>query len=84
MELLDRVKELCRLKGISQGRMEKEIGISNGASAKWKTSSPSLDILKKLSEYFKIVICSKHMESRRKLTRNYIRETFKGSVLGMN
>ena len=28
MELLDRVKELCRLKGISQGRMEKEIGIS--------------------------------------------------------
>ena len=55
MELLDRVKELCRLKGISQGRMEKEIGISNGASSKWKTSSPSLDILKQFyiisSEY---------------------------------
>lgn len=56
MELLDRVKELCRLKGISQGRMEKEIGISNGASSKWKTSSPSLDILKKLSEYFGVSI----------------------------
>lgn len=56
MELLDRVKELCRLKGISQGRMEKEIGISNGASSKWKTSSPSLDILKKLSEYFGVSV----------------------------
>ena len=56
MELLDMVKELCRLKGISQGRMEKEIGISNGASSKWKTSSPSLDILKKLSEYFGVSV----------------------------
>ena len=56
MKLLDRVKELCRLKGISQGRMEKEIGISNGASSKWKTSSPSLDILKKLSEYFGVSV----------------------------
>ena len=56
MELLDRVKELCRLKCISQGRMEKEIGISNGASSKWKTSSPSLDILKKLSEYFGVSV----------------------------
>ena len=38
----------------------------------------AIKTIKKLSEHFKIVICSKHMESRRKLTRNYIEQTFKG------
>lgn len=56
MTLLDRVKNLCRNKGISQGKMEKEIGISNGASSKWKTSSPSLEILEKLSNYFEVSV----------------------------
>ena len=38
----------------------------------------AIKTIKKLSEYFKIVICSKHMRSRRKLTKKYIKETFKG------
>ena len=38
----------------------------------------AIKTIKKLSEHFKIVICSKHMESRRKLTRSYIEQTFKG------
>lgn len=56
MTLLDRVKILCKEKGISQGKMEKEMGISNGASSKWKTSSPSMEILQKLSEYFNVSV----------------------------
>lgn len=56
MTLLDRVKDLCREKGISQGKMEKEIEISNGASSKWKNSSPSLEILQKLSAYFGVTV----------------------------
>lgn len=52
MTLLDRVKDLCREKGISQGKMEKEIEISNGASSKWKNSSPSLEILQKTFRIF--------------------------------
>lgn len=56
MTLLDRVKMLCKEKGISQGKMEKEIGISNGASSKWKTSSPSMEILQKLSKYFDVSV----------------------------
>ena len=54
MTLLDRVKLLCKENGISQGKMEKEIGISNGASSKWRTSSPSMEILQKLSNYFNV------------------------------
>ncbi len=49
MSLLDRVKLLCKEKGVSQTKMEKEIGISNGASSKWKNSSPSIEIIQKLS-----------------------------------
>lgn len=56
MTLLDRVKLLCKEKNISQGRMEKEIGISNGASSKWKSSSPSMEILQKLSSYFNVSV----------------------------
>ena len=38
----------------------------------------AIETIKKLSEYFKIVICSKHMRSRRKLTKKYIKQIFKG------
>ena len=56
MTLLDRVKMLCKKKGVSQGKKEKEIGISNGASSKWKSSSPSMEILQKLSSYFEVSV----------------------------
>lgn len=56
MTLLERIKLLCKEKGVSQGKMEKEIGISNGASSKWKNSSPSMEILQKLSSYFGVSV----------------------------
>lgn len=56
MSLLDRLKQLCKEKGISQSKMEKDIGISHGASSKWKNSSPSIDIVQKLSAYFNVSI----------------------------
>lgn len=36
--------------------MEQEIGISNGASSKWDKSSPSIEVLQKLSQYFNVSI----------------------------
>lgn len=56
MEFLDKVKLLCKNKGISQRKMEQEIGISNGASSKWASSSPSMEIVQKLSNYFNVSI----------------------------
>ena len=38
----------------------------------------AIKTIKELSEHYKIVICSKHMRSRRKLTKKYIKEMFKG------
>lgn len=56
MALLDNIKLLCKTKGVSQRKMEQDIGISNGASSKWETSSPSADVLQKLSSYFNVSI----------------------------
>lgn len=56
MPLLDTVKTLCKKKGIAQRKMEQEIGISNGASSKWEKSSPSIEVLQKLSKYFGVSI----------------------------
>ena len=56
MELLDRIKMLCKEKGVAQRKMEQDIGISNGASSKWANSSPSIDIIQKLALYFDVSI----------------------------
>ena len=56
MGIFDRVKELCELKGINVSQLEKEIGISQGAAYKWRTSSPSKKMFEKLSDYFGVSI----------------------------
>ena len=38
----------------------------------------AIKTIKQLSEHYKIIICSKHMRSRRKLTKKYIKQIFKG------
>ena len=56
MDILDRIKKLCKLKGITLSRMEKDIGLSQGAAYKWKNSSPSLEVLEKLSYFFNVSV----------------------------
>lgn len=56
MTLLNRIKMLCKGKGVSQRKMEQDIGISNGASSKWENSSPSIEVIQKLSAYFDVSI----------------------------
>lgn len=48
----ERLKNLCKLKGITIKQMEQEVGVSQNATFKWKTSSPTLKTAKKLAEYF--------------------------------
>ena len=38
----------------------------------------AIKTIKEWSEHYKIIICSKHMRSRRKLTKKYIKQIFKG------
>lgn len=54
MTLFDRVKQLCKENNVTQGQMEKDINISNGASSKWKISQPNSETLQKLADYFNV------------------------------
>lgn len=53
--LFDRVKELCDRAGITIAKLEDELGFGSSTIRKWqKSSSPSIDKIIKVSNYFKV------------------------------
>lgn len=56
MTIFERIEELRKATGISQGKLEKELGFSNGSISKWKNSTPKSDRLQKLADYFGVSI----------------------------
>lgn len=52
MTVFERIENLRKSKGISQGKLEKELGFSNGSISKWKNSTPTPERLQKLADYF--------------------------------
>lgn len=49
---------LCKERNISIAKLEKEIGLGNATIRMWKTSSPSVDRLKMVADYFGVTIDS--------------------------
>lgn len=56
MTLFERIENLRKAKGISQGKLEKELEFSNGSISKWKNSTPNPDRLKKIADYFAVSV----------------------------
>lgn len=56
MTVFERIENLRNNAGISQGKLEKELGFSNGSISKWKTSTPNPERLKKLADYFNVSV----------------------------
>lgn len=56
MTVFERIESLRNKAGISQGKLEKELGFSNGSISKWKNSIPNPERLKKLSDYFNVTV----------------------------
>lgn len=56
MTVFERIENLRKNSGISQGKLEKELGFSNGSISKWKTSMPTFDRLQKIAEYFGVSV----------------------------
>ncbi len=52
MTTFERIESLRKSKGISQGKLEKELGFSNGSISKWKNSMPTSERLQKVADYF--------------------------------
>ena len=56
MTLYERIETLRKSKSISQGKLEKELGFSNGSISKWKNSTPTPERLQKLADYFGVTV----------------------------
>lgn len=46
------IAALCKEKGISIAKLERETGIGNGTISRWGISSPSVENVRKVAEYF--------------------------------
>lgn len=52
MDVYERLKSLCKSKGITIQQMEIDNSMAKGHAYKWKKSTPTYENLLKLSEYF--------------------------------
>ncbi|MFG5536521.1 helix-turn-helix domain-containing protein [Enterococcus faecalis] len=50
--LFDRVKELCKKRGISISELENNVGFGKNTIYKWKNQSPKAETLQKVADYF--------------------------------
>jgi len=54
MKVFVQIKKLCGEKGIKIRQLEQNAQIGNGVIAKWKKSSPQVDSLSKVADYFDV------------------------------
>ena len=54
--ILDNVKRLCYENHISIWSLEKAIDVGNGTIGKWENSSPRIDTVKKVADYFGVTV----------------------------
>ena len=54
--LLDNILLLCKEKKISVAGLEKEIGLGNGTIGRWGTSSPTVENVRKVAEFFSVTV----------------------------
>lgn len=52
MCIVDRIKELCKEKGTTLIGLERELGFGRGTIRRWDTSSPSIERVQKVADYF--------------------------------
>ena len=56
MTIYERIESLRKSKGLSQGKLEKQLGFSNGSISKWKNSTPKVESLQKLADFFGVSV----------------------------
>lgn len=52
----ERIKELCRLKGVSMNTAETEMGLAKGYLSKLDKSNPNAKTLQKMADYFGVSV----------------------------
>ena len=55
-DLYERIQALSKGKGITIASLERECGLGNATIKKWGTSTPSVDRLSKVADYFNVSV----------------------------
>lgn len=50
--IFDTIRAMCENRGISISRLEKEVGLGNATIRGWVTSSPTVEKLKLVADFF--------------------------------
>lgn len=69
--LVETIKMLCRAHGISVPKLEDKLGFGGGTISKWSKSSPSVDKLQKIAEYFQVTVDDLLIDDRLKTFQKY-------------
>lgn len=54
--IFEKVQHLCKERGVSIWALEASIGAGNGTIGKWRNSSPRLETIKKVADYFGVTV----------------------------
>lgn len=54
MSLVEKIKILCKEQKITVAELERKTGISNGQIRKWDVSTPGIDKIKTIADYFDV------------------------------
>lgn len=54
--IYSKIAALCKSEGISVAKLEKELDIGNGTIGRWGKSSPTVDKLKKVADFFGVTV----------------------------
>ncbi|WP_040981015.1 helix-turn-helix domain-containing protein [Oceanobacillus jeddahense] len=56
MSLVDKIKSLCKEKKITIAELERKTGISNGQIRKWDNTTPGINKLQAVADYFDVSV----------------------------
>lgn len=63
------VSKLCKQRGISIAKLERETGLGNATIRGWETSSPTVEKLKAVADYFNVTVDSLLSEQSQHITK---------------
>lgn len=80
MTIYERIESLRKSQGLSQGKLEKQLGFSNGSISKWKNSTPKVERLQKLADFFGVsveyLMTGKEDEQKEKANTGDLKQKF--------
>ena len=50
------ISKLCKIRGISIARLERDVGLGNATIRGWLSSSPTVEKLKMVADYFNVTV----------------------------